>query len=1292
MLKALELRGFKSFADRTRFDFPPGITVVVGPNGSGKSNIVDGLKWVLGEQSAKSLRGKDMADVIFKGGGGSSGRKAGNSAEATIVLENSDRRFPYDSDDINVTRRVYRSGESEFLINNEPVRLRDIKDLFRGTGVGTDAYSVIEQGKVDRMLQSNPKDRRAIFEEAAGISRFKSKKIETQRRLGRVEQNLVRLADIVEEVGSRYRSVKAQASKAARYRQYTNRLKLLRTHVANHDYVQFHETLRNLTTEGTQLTDALEEAQNSDQQDKEDSEKLAAAAEEIQNRLTTAQDELASLRERLAAEASESSIKKQQFEELTGRISRLGEQLESTKNRIGQYQLELSGVEKDLDQIGSDHFDLKEKLESEEPKVEQLSARQAELDSGHRESRNQQSKLVELLASVGSKLQSMTSEKETARQSADQKTQEKDSLGLQLDELAQQALTFQGQEQELRQKAEEKDSVLAELNRKIETWRSDLDTVKSKKAELEKQQSGDQERSKVLKEMESRLEGVNLGVKSVLSSAAAGEGPFADVVGLVADLVHVNMQHANLIDLALGEVSQYIVTKGNRLRDSIASEETKLPGRVGFLPIEEPNSLGAEVTERLKDLPSVIGRADFFVQARDGYDDFVARLLGGTWIVKTLSDAIQLRGQGNRHVRFVSMAGEVIESDGRLVVGARAPASNLVSRRSELRLLASQLQQRQEEIDQNQTQIADLQDQLKQGQDQQKSLLAEQKELSFAWNDAKDQFAKASAKKDQVSTQLDRLAPEIEALLEKIHSLDSFGAELLIDQAKNQETSDQLSAQISEMESQKQELSGQQSQVAREITSLKVRIAKVEQRLEQLEGEKKALGQTLSERNESLEEIQVDLEKAAGEQKEIQDRLEVLQNSEQEAETKKVELESSFEEVTQKKEEIDEQRAVIVDRLERHRNHVRKLEKRKYQVEVEANQLSTQLETMLERMRDDYGLEVQDILDYQPHGQPAIEQLREVDDEEAPEEGEVDLDDESEEEEQDEVEDGPGEGGEEGPVDAEGTQEDSEISSGTGVTELAVSPRNEEVDPKLIVSQDRDEVDSEIASLRRKINSIGAVNLDALAELEELEGRYNNLSGQYNDLVSAKEGLEKIIERINADSRKIFAETLEIIRQNFQQLYRKTFGGGHADIVLEQGEDILECGVEIVATPPGKSEFSNSLLSGGEKALTAVSLLMAIFKYRPSPFCVLDEVDAPFDEANIGRFLDVLKDFLGWTRFVIVTHSKKTMTAATTLYGVTMQESGISKRVSIKFEEVTEDGHIVKDDDGKEDEGKEDEG
>ena len=1199
MLKALELAGFKSFADKTRFEFPAGVTVVVGPNGSGKSNIVDAIKWVLGEQSAKSLRGKDMSDVIFKGSSGTNARRPANSATATIVLDNTDRRFAFDQDEVHVSRRVYRSGETEYLINNETSRLKDIKSLFRGTGVGTDAYSLIEQGKVERLLQTSPKERRAIFEEAAGISRFKANKVEAQRRLARVDGNLIRLADIVDEVGNRYRSVKAEASKAARYKEYSDRLQNLRTFVGMKDWRSFTEKLTQVDAENQQhqgrIAELSEDITQKDSRLKEISDQL----EEISARLMEHQDSAANIREQLSDAEASVKLNQSREKDLNDRSVQVAEQMERSTGKLSELEKRIADIEKETEPAEIEFHDSTEKLKQLEGELQQIDQYLTESAAQAQTRRGQHADLMNLVAQIGRAVSTADSQLEVSAGEKNRYLNEIDQLSNSLTNYQSSFESYESEKNRLQAEAESRDSALAEGREAFDQKRAELAKCQQELADLTTRQAGLTQRAEVIEELEKSLEGINAGARELLQMAQADSaGQFSEVVGLVADVVAVNVQHAALVDVALGELSQYVIVDGDRLINSLADESMKVNGRLGLIQLDSPAVLGADPHANLNGESGVIGRADRLVQVQPQYVEFIRKLLGGTWIVKTLGIALHLHNtheQGNS-VRFVTLDGEVVESDGTVIVGPKSASVGLVSRRSELRALNRELVRLEEQIQQFQSQSQRLQEDAKSAEINVQRLIEENTELA---SQLADQSLKAEAASDQISETQTRIEHAKAGLADAEAKCSGLTQQLAADRQKlaTQETEIGLLSQLlSDDESNVQSRRSRRSELEQLATTAKVTLAKREQQLADQHSRVAQYRTELAEQQEAVAQLQQQKTNDSSALEEAIQSIKTATESISKLNHQRDETADQVQRLTTERGAIDDERRKLAMELASKRDALRTAQDQTHQATLRIEQLSMQRSQLAERLQDDYGIDL------------------------ANEETEVQL-----------------------------TEEEVE---------------------------QRDKVDQEISTLRKQISDIGSVNLESLAELEELEVRYTQMESQYQDLVQSKETLEKIIIRIDSDSRKLFVETLEAIRQNFQKLFRQTFGGGHADIILEEDVDPLEAGVEIVATPPGKPEFNNSLLSGGEKALTAVSLLMAIFQFRPSPFCVLDEVDAPFDEANIGRFIDVLKSFLGWTKFVIVTHSKKTMTAATTLYGITMQESGVSKRVSVRFEDVSEDGHI----------------
>lgn len=1192
MLKALELYGFKSFAERTRFEFPDGITVIVGPNGSGKSNVVDAIKWVLGEQSAKSLRGSDMADVIFKGGSTQGARKPMNVAEATIIFHNADGRLPIDAPEVHVTRRVYRSGEGEYMINRQPCRLRDIKDLFRGTGVGGDAYSLIEQGKVDRLLQASAKDRRAMFEEAAGISRFKAKKIEAQRRMERVDQNLLRLSDIVEEVDSRLRSVRAQAGKAKRYREYSDRLQELRTQVGMADWRRFSEKLHAMEREIARLQD--------------EGAAFAAHAENLEVRVMEIDTESTSIQDRMQAEESrlarcrqqlvvlDSTIEQQRMRcrDLSEERTRYASHLVELNSRGGNLQERLDQAVRALADAEAEYQRIAAEMAEQEACVESLTG---EFDRQRGDLERQRTEYVAQMrsaAALANDASSLRSQLAMLLESQQQRRTRLEELARELERCANELAATQAECDQVQSEVNAGDAELEIGQRELAENRRLLARRQEELTELRGRMSGAIERAAVLEELEQRHEGIGSGVSQLLDLAKEqSETAFGDVCGLLADFVEASVELAPLVDVALGDAAQHVVVKGDRLIDWVASGIYRPVSKVGLIPREDRES-GPTLELELE--PGVIGRADRLIDVHPESASVVRRILGTTWFVEDLRTAMELAATRGRGQRFVTRAGQLLEANGTLVTGPRLAAEGIVSRRSQLRELRNRIEVFEYQIQEGQREVQRLQ----QNNDRQETALRVSEELQSQRKHRLAELRAQCSVRQQREAEWQRSREKLEGECgagdlqerELAGRLESAAAALATQESQAAESEASIRLKEQELES----LDRQRQDQTKKLTKIQIEAAKREQRLGVLRAEREQFETARQERSRALRDAGLRLVQCN--ERLRQAEFEILRGTTDLSPlylTKET-LSRQLADFRSRRAGLLADRSTLTDQLQSQRKQIRHNEEQLHQRELSAGQVRHERNALVDRLRDDYGIDLQAL--------------------EAPETGD----------------------------------------------EL----------------QQREQVEEEINSLRKRIHSLGAVNMDALAELDQLEARYHSLSSQFQDLKDSKEALERIIQKINGDSRRIFLETLETIRTNFHQLYRRAFGGGRADIVLEEGADVLEGGVEIIATPPGKPSFNNSLLSGGEKALTAVALLLAIFQFRPSPFCVLDEVDAPFDEANVGRFIDVLKDFLSFTKFVIVTHSKKTMTAANTLYGVTMQESGVSKRVSVQFDDVSEDGQI----------------
>lgn len=1197
MLVALELAGFKSFADRTRFDFPDGITVVVGPNGSGKSNVVDAIKWVLGAQSAKALRGKDMIDVIFKGSS-DSGRKPCNSAEATLVFDNSEKLLPLDTEEVQVTRRVYRSGEGEYQINGSACRLKDIKNLFRGTGVGVDAYSLIEQGKVDRMLQASPKDRRIIFEEAAGISRFNAKKAEAARRLARVDQNLTRLKDIVDEVHTRLNRLKNQASKAQRYREMSDRMHQLRLRLGWTQYSQLAEQVESHQAELAEIQGEIDgydsqlaEAKTAAERSEMDLHAVASKCQDVEMRL---QERL----QQIAVQANQQSALRSRIEDLGEEQQRYWKRLAGLRQRTETLEAEYSEIEEHAALAELEYEEAQQQASRATEQADRLRSALATESEAHERMRQDQ---VSLLKEVSDKTAAVGQQqnllKESVRQIevANARCEELLAAEEKARATAKRAASRLNVIHEENTKATE---LLSRAGGELAECHAALKRHAEEAAGLQGRLEGAGQRLEILEELQRHLDGVDAGARHVLKLAGDSSAPvYQSVRGLVADLLSVDMDLAPLIDTALGPRANALVLSDGSLFQEIKTGKLSVPGRLSLMRLDRLPSRRYGEKVQIDGVGGVLGRADRLVKSSAEMEPLVRYLLGTTWLVESLDVALELQHFRGANLRFVTKNCELVDADGMLTIGQLESSAGLVSRKSEIADSRQEIedckarhQKCQGEIARAQTRIDSLQPKVNQLEGNAKRL---DKELARQQASAQN----AIARLDELETAHSEARAEYETLTERRAEIEPNIQQLVAEVEEGQTRLQELEGELEQCEAAVRQTREQLDVAGAEETTAKVAFARAEQKVESARVALEQASRSHRERQQALDETTQELDRIASKIQAAELEILSITSIQSEDYLHAEKEEAALDKLAVEAGHLRRARTQAAKHLDSMNRKMDKLSSARQTAESNLQRDQTSADDLIKRFTEDYQI------DYEALSA------------------------------------------------AELIEDDDEWS----------------------------ELDSEASQLRQDIASVGEINMSALAELDELQQRYDHLNGQYEDLVAAKESLQRIIHKINADSRKMFLETLEIIRTNFQKLYRKSFGGGSADIVLEEGEDVLECGIDIVATPPGKTALSNSLLSGGEKALTAVALLLAIFQYRPSPFCVLDEVDAPFDEANIGRFVSVLTEFLDWTKFIIVTHSKKTMTASTTLYGVTMQESGVSKQVAVRFEDVNDKGEIIAD-------------
>ncbi len=1242
MLKALELYGFKSFADRIRFDFAAGITGVVGPNGSGKSNVVDALKWILGDQSAKSLRGSDMTDVIFNG---STARKPCNYAEAFLTIDNASGFLPIEASEITIGRRIYRSGDAEYLINRAPARLKDIRDLLLGTGAGNAAYCIIEQGRVDQILQANPTNRRLVFEEAAGVSRFKSRRVEAQRKLDRVAQNLQRLTDIVDEVEAQLNSVRGQAAKAVKYRTLSEELKTWWLGLAADDYRAITEQTQVLAQRLTESAARLEvlaaEQRTSDSAASQFESELAV----LDDNLRDAERRASQNREQVASQEASLQFQSARHAEFEGELERLREQRWTLEGRVQEALAAIAEQDDILAVCAAESDQLRARLHEQDGQLQASSAAveqaRQQLEIARRDQQAAQKTLAQSEQSVASiELQ----------QNAVDDIQRR--LSGRWDELREELADAEERRQELRQhyellqqRQEQAQTTQRAVTARVQEWTARGLQLRERLSSMRESRSAAIARRGILEDLELRQEGLGLGVKELLHRArTTPTSPWNSIIGSVAELLDVDLEQAGLLEVALGpRASMLVLREYQPLLDYLAAGHAVLTGRVGLIAVpdrsltqpwpaylENDRLIHLRVAQRppldLMGQPGIIGRADSLVTSEHGVNGLAEILLADTWIVDTLATAIRFAAEAGRGARFVTRQGELLDESGALQLGTVRSESSMLSRKSELRRIRNDLARLDREValletesEQLQSSLAAEEAVLAAGVAQLEGLQQQVTEALTVWHAADQEADRNRREAERITAQIQSGTDEIERLR---GAWTAANSQLETAQAGALATTERLTAAELAYETARVAAQGLEQQKSTEQLDL----VKQAERLKTARAARDRLNNEYAQRLQQAEEGQRRI--VVAEQRRDDLALKLLNARSLLAESYRLAdgLQQEVQAAQASRAELRERRSAFLDQELRLRRERRELQEQRHADEIRQRELQHQLTTLNERIHEEYQQTLEEI---STSGVSAWQLWR--------------------------------------------TQQHSSVET---------SERDDDEPRGTLSASDasfadvRPELEARVARLRRKLKLLGHINTESLENLEQLERRFELMSGQLQDLVEAKATLEDIIRRINQESKRLFAETFQTIRTNFQHLFRKVFGGGEGDIVLEDPDDILECGIEVTARPPGKELRSLSLLSGGEKTMTAIAMIMAIFQAKPSPFCILDEVDAALDEANVDRFANVLREFQNTTQFIMITHHKRSMIVADVLYGVTMEESGVSKRMSVRFDEIAENGEI----------------
>lgn len=1257
-LKSLEILGFKSFANKTALHFDRGVTAVVGPNGCGKSNVLDAIRWVLGEQSAKALRGGEMADVIFNG---TDNRKALGMAEVTLTFAECERELGVEWNEVSITRRIFRDGKSEYLLNRTPCRLRDIQMLFMDTGIGRTAYSIMEQGKIDQILSSRPDDRRTVFEEAAGITKYKTQKKEALRKLEYTEANLLRVTDIIKEVKRQIGSLQRQAGKARRYKAIIADLKVLDTHLSRKKFDEF----------AAELDEVVETAAKLHREQESLADQVSGIEQGIGDRRRTISqldDQLAGLRQR--AHELEGEVASAE-----SRIGFNGERREEFERLIGRYQAEIEAAEERLnvqrEQLGETDSQIQAiagTLDEESRQLEAEEARATVLRARRQEAQNAQHSTVDQMTRLEGELARSRAGLDACRTQRESHLGRQESLSSELEHARADAQRLEVRNAEIRTELELRKAELvsrqeeqAAASGRVAELRREMAAAEQEAARLGRDLGARESRVQVLAQLNDEGEGFNKGTQSVLKGLDDPALYKAATLGALATLIEVEPEFIPAVEAVLGSNLQSII-----LRDAEVLEQAirKLSERrSGRASLSTPGLMPAPSHLQIEALPEgALCWALDKVKAPTQVMGLLGALLDRVAIVPDMATALRLRAQDAR-LTLATFGGEVVTREGVVTGGELAnPAQSVLHRKAEIRVLeaeigtlrghAEALRLRREQLagdlDAALAGEASLRDAVQQAQvavstlDQQLRLMErEQRETTGRIDALTWECTNASKAITEVGDKEKALEEQITAFTREAESLAA--------------RRDQLARDLDA-------LAAEEEAATSSLNELRVRVATSRQRQDNLQRQRAPIALRLQELAELVTQRQSDIHNYRSRIESLAAENEELAAKANKARQRVGETEAEIHRLAAARTEASEALALVEAELSTLRQRLSDIQEQRGKLEVRQSRLDMQIEALKEGIQKRYHL---DLTEFQPDTYALVTAIREQEKRAArsrsnPALQEVEVTE----------------------VAAEQSVQADCAAEGAGETSTAAAPDSTDRDAteRAPSQQDREQpIDWEVVALMvdelsEKIDAMGPVNIDAIHEFDELEQRHQFLESQFQDLTKSKDELREVIQKINLTTRQLFSDTFEKVRVNFQQMFRELFGGGKADLVLIDGDDPLECGIDIIAKPPGKQLQSITLLSGGEKTMTAVALLFSIYMVKPSPFCVLDEMDAPLDESNISRFIKILDRFVAQSQFVVITHNKRTISRADVLYGVTMEEQGVSKLVGVR---LTPRGEIV---------------
>ena len=1178
-LKRLELQGFKSFADKTVLEFMPGITSVIGPNGSGKSNISDSIRWVLGEQSMKSLRGTKSLDIIFAG---TQNRKSLGFAEASLVFDNSDGALPIEYTEVTVTRKIYRSGETGYFINKVPCRLKDVLELFMDTGIGKDGYSIIGQGKIDEILSNKSEDRRNIFEEAAGIVKYRTRKQESEKKLERTKLNLLRINDILSEIETNIEPLKAQSEKAKKYLNIREELKNIEIGLFLYNIEKYKKELEEIVKDeeiyNSQLSDEegkLERIKQLKEELKNEIDEITLKIEEMSNigfesqkeiemlnsDINVANTRIANNKENAVRYEKEIEEAKQKLESLKEEIEQKKQKRENLKENKIKYQTELEGKETELAKLTKTLSDKELEIEGYKQTVETNTDKKYELQSeintqeiNHENYEKRQKQIKNEITNYISEL---------------------DSTRLQKEEIAKGFYEIEGKRNKIVSNLEEINSQKEEADKKIKAYETNINAYQS-------EERIKQSKLKFLIETEKEKEGYIKSVKSLLKDCENIKELGKGMHGVLANIIEVPEQYQTAIEMCLGASLQNIVTETEEDAKKLVEHLRKNNlGRASFLPI---TSVRGRKLDKIKGHEKgVIGIASDLVKYDKKYEQIITNLLGRTVVVDNMETAIKVAKQNGYTFRIITIQGDVINPSGAITGGSVAKKTvNILGRGREIEKLEKEITNLKNKIEAKIKEKEEYEESIEDIIENATSLEKELQEIDITYATEKQKLISVEENISKIELRLNKLKEESNSLeTEKENSINKK-EEIQKDIIELNEETEKLSKIINEYVELNKDNQKYIDDLNFDITNLKISVSSfdesessIEELQERINGEIEATNTSIRNKEEQIEQIKQDNFNLGQSIEEIQEKIvaikEEVKNSGSKIEDLKAKRIEKNEKLSKQENETTEKFKVIED-----------LKAQIVKIDVKKTKHEDEINAIINKMWEEYELTPNSVQDYKK-----------------PE-------------------------------------------------NVALTQKN-------------------VNSLRRELRELGSVNIDSIEEYKTMKERYDFMSEQRVDLEDTMAKLRKIIADMTQTMKEQFRTQFAIINKNFAEVFKELFGGGNASLKLEDEENILECGIDINVQPPGKKLQNMMLLSGGEKAFTAIALLFAILKINPAPFCVLDEIEAALDDVNVYRFAEYLKKFSSNTQFLVITHRKGTMEAADTVYGVTMEENGISKLLSMKL-------------------------